>query len=259
MRILITNDDGLYAKGIQSIAKELSKKHTVTVVAPEQQRSACGHAITMHIPLLLKKAVIDGLENIDCYMSNGMPADCVKLGIAKVMQQPPDLLVSGMNHGPNVGTDILYSGTVSGALEGAILGVPSFAMSINSPTPEHCDDASRLFSNFIDQYPLQRFTPERVLNINFPDLPYNKIMGIVAAPQGITRYIGEFSERSHPRGYTYYWLSGELEEQTSEGTETDVKLLHQGYAVITPLKFDLTDENYLKILKNDLKNIYNIN
>jgi 5'-nucleotidase len=256
MRILITNDDGLYAQGIHAIAKELSSKHTVTIIAPEGQRSACGHAITMHMPLFLKKIDIDGLIGIECYMTNGTPADCVKLGIGKVMAQPPDIVVSGINNGKNIGTDVLYSGTVSGALEGAILGMRSFALSIDSDTPKYYHDAARLFSTLLDTMDMMKYPLDRVLNINFPDKQINDIKGIVAAHQGITRYTGEFSERSHPRGYTYYWLSGELDVQCKNAPDTDVKLLSEGYAVITPLKFDLTDEALLKILNDDLKNTH---
>lgn len=256
MHILITNDDGIYSKGIQSIAKELNKKHKVTVVAPDIQRSACGHAITMHVPLMLQKVNIDGLEGIDCYFTNGTPADCVKLGISQVIHGKPDLVVSGINNGANAGSDILYSGTVSGALEGAILGIRSFALSIDNFMPKHINDAAGFFCDFLEQYSTDTYDINIVLNINFPDIPLTKVKGIAAVPQGITKYTEEFKERNHPRGYTYFWLSGELEAPKEKDPDTDIKLLKNGYIVVTPLQYNLTDEKYLNILSEKIKNIH---
>lgn len=256
MHILVTNDDGIYSKGIKTIARELNKKHTVTVIAPDIQRSACGHAITMHIPLMIQKVDIEGLEGIDCYITNGTPADCVKLGVVQILQQIPDLVVSGINNGANAGSDILYSGTVSGALEGAILGIRSFALSIDHFMPKHLSDAAEFFCDFLEQYDIDRHDKDIVLNINFPDTPSSEFKGFVAVPQGITKYTEAFKERSHPRGYTYFWLSGKLEAPAENDPDTDIKLLKNGYIVITPLRYNLTDEKYLEILSEKIKNIH---
>jgi 5'-nucleotidase len=254
MRILITNDDGIYSPGIFAIAGELAKEHSVTVVAPDVQRSACGHAITMNIPLTVEKHRMHGMEGLEAYVTNGTPADCVKLALAQLMKEKPDLVISGINKGPNVATDILYSGTVSAAIEGAVLGCPSVALSIDSHMPEYYGDTALFFSRFIAAYDILKLPRDIILNINLPDMPLSEIKGVAAVPQGLTKYTDEFAVRNHPRGYTYYWLAGELVPPEEGGQDTDIKLLRKGYAVMTPLKYNLTDFEYLQKLHSDLKN-----
>lgn len=253
MRILITNDDGIYSAGLSAAAKEFCREHDVTVVAPEGQRSACGHAITMNVPLTVEKKEIAGLNAVKAYATTGTPADCVKLAISQLMPEKPDIVLSGINNGPNVGTDVLYSGTVSAALEGAILGYPSFALSIDAHAPEHYATASEFFSRFISQYDFKKQPKDVIVNINLPDVPHKDVKGVAAVPQGLAQYTDEFSVRSHPRGYTYYWLSGKLVVPDDDAADTDIKLLRKGYAVITPLKYNLTDWEYIKTLCTGLK------
>ena len=255
MRILITNDDGIYSEGLAAIAAELGKEHEVTVVAPDTQRSACGHSITMNLPLTLQKARIEGLK-MDCYAASGTPADCVKLGVYGILKAKPDMIVSGINRGSNIGTDILYSGTVSAALEGAMLGIRSFALSVDGEKPAHYKDAAQMFCTLLPQLSGEHHPANIVVNINFPDAAPEKIIGITAVPQGVTQYNGELNERSHPRGHTYYWLSGELQKTPDDAPDTDVKLLKKGYIVVTPLRFNLTDQACLAVIEKDLQNIH---
>ena len=248
MKLLLTNDDGVFAEGFFALAKELSKKHQITLVAPESERSAIGHAITMHIPLRINRVNLKGLEHVECYATDGTPADCVKLGLNHILSDAPDLVISGINRGANLGTDILYSGTVSAALEASILGYKSIAVSIDSYLPEHYHVAAKKTAELIRRLETEDIPKGSILNINIPDFPENAIKGIKITPQGVTRYNEGYNERVDPRGFKYYWLDGELRESEENKGDTDVKWIKEGYITITPLKHNMTDEAYLKRL-----------
>lgn len=247
MRILVVNDDGIHAKGIKTLAAKLAEKHDVTVVAPDSERSASSHSITINRPLRVSKAEPAGLEGIPCYVVDGLPVDCTKIGITHVMKSNVDLVVSGINHGSNMGSDILYSGTVSAAMDAVIMGFRAMAVSIASYYPEHLETAAELALDIIGAG-LMQSQPDGVLyNLNVPDLPYNEVKGMKATRQGRTIYEDAVDVRRDPRGNEYIWMAGEL-VKCSEAADNDVCVVEQGYASLTPLKYDLTDTNNMQSL-----------
>ncbi len=247
MRILIVNDDGINAEGIKTLAKRIAENHDVTVVAPDSERSATSHSITIHRPLRVKKAGPAGMEGIPCYVVDGLPVDCTKVGVTHVMDSDVDLVVSGINHGSNMGSDILYSGTVSAALDAVIMGYRAMAVSIASFFPKHLESAAGIALAMIDSGMFGE-QPDGVLyNLNVPDLPVNEIKGLRVARQGRTIYKDSVDVRNDPRGNEYIWMSGELTD-SDVIDDTDVSQVKQGYASITPIKYDLTDKEQLDYL-----------
>lgn len=247
MRILIVNDDGIHANGIKALASKIAGKHDVTVVAPDSERSATGHSITILRPLRVKKTHTIGLEGLPCYVVDGLPVDCTKIGITHIMEHDVDLVVSGINHGSNMGSDILYSGTVSAALDAVIMGYRAMAVSIASYDPKNLDTAAEIALKLIDSGMFYE-QPDGVLyNLNVPDLPMNSVKGLRVTRQGRTIYKDSVDVRNDPRGNEYIWMSGELIE-CSVIDDTDVSLVKQGYASITPVKYDLTDREQLEYL-----------
>jgi 5'-nucleotidase len=239
MNILITNDDGVHAEGLMVLKAALDKIGRVFVVAPDRPRSACGHSITLHKPLRAEKVHLK--DGSVAYSSNGTPSDCVSLALLGILDEPVDLVVSGINHGPNLGWDLTYSGTVSAAMEGAITGVPSFAISVSTYSP-HIDygiaasfaaDLARL----LDEHKLPEST---LLNVNVPDLAASDIKGVKVTRQGKRRYSGQLEKRTDPMGRDYYWLGGDLPEDTLE-EGTDVHAVAEGWVSVTPVHLDLTD------------------
>ena len=254
MRILVVNDDGIHAKGIQVLAAKLAEKHAVTVVAPDSEKSATSHSITIHRPLRVSKTEPAGLEEIPCYVVDGLPVDCTKIGIAHIMKSNVDLVVSGINHGHNLGSDIVYSGTVAAALDAAIMGHRALAVSIASLCPENLDAAVEIVCGLIDGG-LFELDPDGVLyNLNVPDLPLSEIKGLKVARQGKTIYDNAVEIRNDPRGNEYIWMAGTLVNE-SIVEDTDVSLVGRGYASITPIKFDLTDTDKIKKLNCKIEKI----
>ncbi len=240
MRILLTNDDGVHADGLFALKNALAEVGDITVVAPERQQSATGHAITLHKPLRLSPTTLrDGSA---AFMSNGTPSDCATLGLLEVMGGGCDLVVSGINHGPNLGWDVHYSGTVSAAFEAAIIGHPALAVSVASWDPDihwasAAGCAARL-ARWLTTSPLPPFT---VLNINAPNLPQSEIKGVQVTTQGRRQYVDRVEKRADPLGRPYYWLGGSLAEEAA-GAEagSDVRAVADGYVSITPIHLDLT-------------------
>jgi 5'-nucleotidase len=244
MRILIVNDDGIYANGIKTLALKIAEKHDVTVVAPESEKSATSHSITIQRPLRVKKVEPACMKGIPCFVVDGLPVDCTKVGLTHVMRSGADLVVSGINHGSNMGSDILYSGTVSAALDAVIMGYRAMAVSIASFTPKNLESAAEIALALIDSGMFGE-QPDGVLyNLNTPDLPLKEIKGLRVTRQGRTIYKDSVDVRSDPRGNEYIWMSGELIE-CDVIDDTDVSLVKQGYASITPIKYDLTDKEQL--------------
>ena len=247
MNILVTNDDGVFAEGLLALKTELDKIGNVFVVAPDRPRSACGHSITLHKPLRAEKVVLE--DGSAAYASNGTPSDCVTLAILGIFQEPIDLVVSGINHGPNLGWDLTYSGTVSAAMEGAILGVASFAISVAGIEPKIVYTAAARFAVdlalLIDNHKL----PESaLLNVNVPPVAASDINGVQVTRQGKRRYVGQLDKRTDPTGRDYYWLGGDLpEDDLKEGT--DVKAVADGYISVTPVHLDLTDEASIEAIR----------
>jgi 5'-nucleotidase len=247
MKILLTNDDGIYAKGIEVLHKHLRKDSEVIVVAPETEQSAVGHAITLTDPLLVKPVNRNG--SFFGYAVKGTPADCVKLAINELVEQRPDLVVSGINLGANVGINVIYSGTVSAATEGAILGVPSMAISINTFRDADFEPAARfarLLARQVNKYGLP---PHTSLNVNVPAISENEIKGVKITRQGVTRFVESFDRRVDPRENVYYWQCGST-PPLAEDDDTDACALARNYISITPIHHDLTNYDFLRSLSS---------
>jgi len=238
MRILLTNDDGILAEGLIALYEELKGDFELSVVAPESEMSAVGHAITLSNPLRVRRFKRNG--TFFGYGVSGTPADCVKIAIQEILQQRPDMIISGINMGSNVGINLLYSGTVSAATEGAFLGIPSVAISLNTKNdPDFSFPAkfSRQMIRFITQNSLREGT---ALNVNIPAIPENQIKGISFTTQDLVRQRDTYEKRNDPRGNSYYWLASETPVEESI-PNTDLKALQENRITITPITFDLTD------------------
>ncbi|MBS4026004.1 MAG: 5'/3'-nucleotidase SurE [Clostridia bacterium] len=244
MKILITNDDGIKADGIKKLAKTFAESgNLVSVVAPERERSAAGHAITVHKPLRVSQ--VDS-EGISYYAVSGTPADCVKLALEKLIEKP-DIVISGINRGANLGTDVLYSGTVSAAIEAALNGLPAIAVSIVSCQYPTYEAASALTLKLAKIY-LEKGLPKgTLLNVNVPNQPANEIKGIKISKLGERKYINNFEKRTDPRGRVYYWMAGEVDDSNPE-QGTDVWAVVNQFVSVTPIHFDLTNHYFLSEL-----------
>jgi 5'-nucleotidase len=246
MRFLLTNDDGIYARGLTALYRELSKDAECIIVAPEIEQSAVGHAITISRPLMVRKARKNG--SFLGYAVAGTPADCVKIGICELAGGPVDLVVSGINHGANVGINVLYSGTVSAATEAAIQGIPSMAISLDTHREADFSTAAR-FARRMAAFIIETPFPQVALNVNVPAIPEEEIRGVVVAKQGRARLMESFDRRIDPRENIYYWLAGETELPLHEDEESDASCLKRGMITITPICYDLTRHDLLDDLK----------
>jgi len=246
VNILVTNDDGINAKGIKALVGALSGLGKIYVVAPDSQKSACGHGITIHGPVMVEEVAYEGAEK--AWAVSGTPADCVKLGVSMLIPGTIDVLFSGINQGGNMGTDILYSGTVSGAIEGILLGIPSVAVSFDTNTGVDFGPSKIISRTVCKRMMTKELERETLLNVNVPYIPEDQIKGVQITKLGIREYTESFQERKDPRGGLYYWYSGSPTNVFSE-EDTDVMAIEKGYISITPIHFDLT--NYRII--NDIK------
>lgn len=248
MNILVSNDDGINAQGIGELVKALSNIATVYVSAPHTQRSATSHAITVGKPITIKEVEFEnakmGLE------VTGTPADCVKLGIKyfKAKGILMDMVFSGINHGGNLGTDTLYSGTVSAAIEGALGGIPSVAVSVNSHEPKHFSYACELAVNTFEAM-AKNNKGVMTMNINVPDLPKEEIKGVKYTRLGVREYDEWFTPKETESGETEYWYQGKPVVYNSKNDSIDVIADQEKYASITPLKFDLTNHDLIEDIK----------
>lgn len=242
MRILLTNDDGIYADGLQALREvfEGTPGLEVYVVAPDRERSASSHAITLHKPLHVNEVTLTGAET-PMWSVNGTPADCTKIGVTAIMESPPDLVISGINRGANLGTDVLYSGTVSAAIEGVILGIPSIAVSLATHKKPDFTFAARFVERMVDIFARRGVSQTTLLNINVPALAADEIAGVSITRLGRRRYEDHFVKRQDPRGRTYYWLAGDL-NLADEDPAVDVGALAQNLVSVTPMHLNLTDE-----------------
>ena len=245
MRIILTNDDGIHAFGLRAMYAALVRAgHEVHVVAPMSEQSGVGHSISIHTPLRVRRIEEKEFSGTGVY---GTPADCVKLGITQLMPGPPDMVVSGINHGANVGPDILYSGTVAAATEGAHLGYPSLALSCDSSTCAHMEEYADYAVTLMARLPWQRVTERRVLNINFPNIPFAEHKGLKLCPQTDAIWEDWYEKKQDPRGAPYWWLDGKLpEDKVLPGT--DRYYVTQGFITLTPLRFSFTDQELLGAL-----------
>ncbi len=243
MHILLTNDDGVFAPGLRALRKELRRLGDVTVVAPAQEQSGVGHSITLLTPLVVKQVDDDDGSTLG-YMVEGSPADSVKLAILQLMKRPPDLIISGINAGANVGINVLYSGTVAAAIEGAFFKITSIAVSLE--LAEHFDypHAARQSVHVIEQILAEKPAHGSLFNINLPAHARGEPLGVSVVPMGIGRHGETFERRKDPRGRDYYWLTY-APPFDLEGEPSDVSRLAEGYITVTPLHFDMTRHDQL--------------
>jgi 5'-nucleotidase len=239
--ILVCNDDGIFSAGILALAEVASKFGQIEIIAPDRQQSAVGHAVTMDTPLRSRPFRLD--DRFNGQAVTGTPADSVKLGHDQLLERSPDLVVSGINHGSNAGVNILYSGTVSAATEGTILGYPSLAVSCTNYDEEADLSGAKEAARKVITYIFKNGLPKGVtLNLNAPS---GGLKGIKWARQANSRYVQEIEGRVDPHNESYYWLTGRM-ELLDEREDTDVKVLEKGYASLTPIQYDLTDYSLLK-------------
>jgi 5'-nucleotidase len=243
LRILISNDDGVFADGIRALAAEAVRRgHAVTVVCPDQERSATGHGLTLQTPLRAERADELFAEGVTAWACSGTPSDCVKLALFALLEEWPDLVLSGINHGPNLGTDVLYSGTVSAAMEGTIEGLPALAVSSADFQWRHFQPAAHLALDVAEGMLREGWPTGALLNLNVPPLPAEAIGPLRWCRKAVRRYTDQFDRRVDPRGRTYYWLAGEvandLDAEVSGPADwpTDVAHVAAGGVALTPLQ-----------------------
>lgn len=241
MRILLTNDDGIYADGLQALRGVLqhSPGIEVAVVAPDRERSASSHAITLHKPLYVTPIAIPN-TTVPMWAINGTPADCTKIGVCAILDHKPDLVISGINRGYNLGTDVLYSGTVSAAIEGVILGIPSIAVSLATGKADY-DFAATFIEHLVQTLRRRGISETTLINVNIPALDAEHVAGVAITKLSQRRYENTFVRREDPRGRTYYWMAGEL-LTFEHDDDTDVGALGRNMVSMTPLHLDLTHQ-----------------
>ncbi|MFH0908702.1 MAG: 5'/3'-nucleotidase SurE [bacterium] len=248
MHILISNDDGIHAPGIHALYDAMKDLGELHVVAPDTERSAVGHAITLSDPIKTQKVNRNGA--FFGYAVGGTPADCVKLAVYALMEKPPDLVISGINLGPNAGISVIYSGTVSAATEGTILGIPSIAVSMNTFAEPHWATAAHFAKRFAKQVLAQGLPAETLLNVNVPNLPLDQVKGVRLTRMGRSRFVETFDRRVDPRGNIYYWMDGQI-EMLGDAKGTDLQALDDGFVSMTPIWFDLTHESAMEYFRKN--------
>lgn len=248
--ILVTNDDGVTAPGIMNLVEAVKDLGKVIVVAPDKPQSGMGHAITIGQPLRLQKVSV--FEGIEAYSCTGTPVDCVKLAVDKILHFKPDLCVSGINHGANHSINVIYSGTMSAAVEAAIESIPSAGFSLLDYNIEADFTGARKYAKeIVEKMLTTKLDKHTVLNVNIPSMPAEFLKGIKICRQAYAKYEEDFIERADPHGRNYYWLTGEF-VNFDKGKDTDVWALANNYVSVVPVQFDLT--NY--VLKTQLEKIW---
>jgi 5'-nucleotidase len=244
MRILVTNDDGYLAVGIKVLAEAARALGTVQVIAPDREQSATSHSLTLHHPLRARRTA-DGVDVVD-----GTPTDCVALGLGALCGEPPDFVISGVNHGANLGDDVLYSGTVAAAMEATILGIRAIAISYTGPEPTQIETWSDTLVSLLRQL-LERddFPNDTLLNVNLPSVPPSELKGIQVTTLSRRAYVGSLTRALDPNGREYFWIGGG-ETKWWGGAEVDFRAVHSGYISVTPLHLDLTNYNLLEKLRS---------
>ncbi len=246
--ILITNDDGIDAKGLASLVAVAKGFGEVVVIAPDKPLSGMGHAISIHDPLRLFESKLHAPAL--AYACSGTPVDCVKLGIYEVLKRKPDLILSGVNHGENSSTNVLYSGTMSAAIEGAMEGIPSIGFSLSNFAPDADFSTTQYYIDQILRLFFKNGLPANCcLNVNIPDLPLAAIKGIKIAKQAHAYWADRFEKRQDQYGRTYFWLSGEFAD-LDQRPDTDLHALKEGYVSVVPTHFDLTAYAHIQTLKS---------
>ena len=250
--ILVTNDDGVNAPGIRHLVEAIKDLGKVVVVAPDKPQSGMGHAITIGFPLRLSKvSFMDGVEAWSC---SGTPVDCVKLAVDKVLHRKPDLCLSGINHGANHSINVIYSGTMSAAIEASIESIASIGFSLLDYSLEADFTGAKKYARIIVQELMhqKKLDKHLCLNVNFPFVPESLIRGIKVCRQAYAKYEEDFNERDDPHGRKYYWLTGDF-VNFDEGTDTDVWALENNYVSVVPVQFDLTNYTLKSQLEKSFK------
>lgn len=248
MNILLTNDDGIYAPGLRALLPELRKLGKVTVVAPATEQSAVGHSVTLTTPLVVQEVLDDQGLKLG-WAIEGRPADCVKLALSELLPNPPDVLVSGLNAGSNAGINVLYSGTVAAAIEGAFYRVTSIATSLESSLgrPMNFPAGAALARQVVEQILSHQPAPGTLFNVNIPDVGRGPTRGIIVSPQNVARYSETFDRRTDPRGRVYFWATPEF-HCPDPHPDTDVTALEERFITVTPLQFNLTNHDQLRVM-----------
>lgn len=247
MRILLTNDDGINAPGIQALWTELSSIAEVEVVAPDSERSAASQAITVHHPIRVDRHCLKQ-PNICAWRVGGTPTDCVKLAIETLLTKRPDYVVSGINQGANLGTDVLYSGTVSAAIEAAMHGIPAIAVSLDSWELFDFGPAARFTKKLIQSMKNRTLPRNTLLNVNVPAISEDNYKGVAVTKLGVRKYDNTFVKRLDPRGRDYYWMGGSIVDSDNDD-DSDIVAVSQGKISVTPVHFDLTNYTIMDLLK----------
>jgi len=250
--ILITNDDGITAPGIKFLVDAVKNLGEIIVVAPDKPQSGMGHAITIGYPLRLHK--VHQFEGIESWQCSGTPVDCVKLAVDKILHKKPDICLSGINHGANHSINVIYSGTMSAAIEASIEQIPSIGFSLLNFSMEADFTAAGKYARILVEKLLKMKikNPHLCLNVNIPNVDESLIKGIKVCRQAYAKYEEEFDARKDPSGRTYYWLTGEF-KNFDKGKDTDVWALKNNYVSVVPVQYDLTDYHLKKVLENKLK------
>jgi 5'-nucleotidase len=247
--ILVTNDDSIVAPGIRALIEVMKEIGEVVVVAPDSPQSAMGHAITINNTITLSKVSLDK-EIEKEYSCSGTPVDCVKIAVHEILKRKPDLCVSGINHGSNSSINVIYSGTMSAAVEAGIEGIPAIGFSLLDYSWDADFEPFKSYVKNIAKHVLKNGLPDGViLNVNFPKLKKEEIKGIKICRQAKATWVEEFDKRTNPMGKEYYWLSGEFVNQ-DKGEDTDEWALHNGYISVVPVQFDLTAHHAISQLNN---------
>ena len=246
MKILLSNDDGYLAPGLHALASALGQIADITVVAPERNRSGASNSLTLDRPLSVKQA------SNGFYYVNGTPTDCVHIALTGLMQEMPDMVVSGINDGANMGDDTLYSGTVAAATEGYLLGIPSFAVSMSQHNATHFDTAAQIALQLVEHFMQQRIAEPTLLNINVPDVPLQQIKGEQITRLGKRHKAEPVIQLQTPRGETVYWV-GAAGQPNDGGPGTDFYAVEQGYVSISPIQVDLTRHAQIPALQQWLQ------
>lgn len=247
MHILVSNDDGYLSPGLEVLARSLEAWGRVSVVAPDQDRSGVSHALTLDRPLSVRRGA-NGFFRV-----NGTPSDCVHLGLTGLLDDKPDMVISGINHGANLGDDVLYSGTVAAAMEGRFMGYPAIAVSVNSFAPEHLETAARAVGELLQRLENDQLPRDTILNVNVPDIPWENVKGFKVSRLGQRHKSEPMVKEMDPRGREIYWVGPAGPEQDA-GPGTDFYAVRDGYVSITPLLADMTRYDLLDDVNDWLDN-----
>ena len=248
-KILITNDDGISSQGIYALWEAMNDIGETFIAAPSSEQSASSHSLTLSSPLRVE--ILERKNGFKGWSINGTPVDCVKIAIRSLMKKSPDILVSGVNHGANLGNNIIYSGTVSAATEGMIMGVPSIAISLASYETDNYDVVKKYAKNIVTNVLDHGLPQDTLLNVNVPYCKLKEIRGLKITSQGNQYFIDEYEKRIDPRNSEYYWIKGQMIDE-DQSIDYDGKAIQENYVSVTPIHFKLTNELYKKDLKKIL-------